>query len=405
MAASVLLLEVGIVFTALAVVGALGSRLGQSVIPFYILVGMVLSPYVLGRVALPIDGSLFIQETAFIEVAAELGIVLLLFYLGLEFNINRLLEHRRKIGIVGTIDLLVNFTVGWVLGYALFGALLPAFLTAGIVYISSSAIITKSLIDRGWIVNDEAQPILGTLVYEDLFIAVYLAVISAVVLGGDGLREAALGVGVALGIILVLFLVAYFGTPLFERLLRTSSHEFTVLRALGVTVLIAGVALTLGVSEAVAAFFAGMAFSSTTYVTDLEELLEPLRDTFAAIFFFWIGLITDPLLFVEVLGVIGLIVVVTGPPKLLSGFLSGRVYDLDARRSTRVGIALGTRGEFSLIIAAVALAGAGTSLLPEVSQTIYAFTVGYVLVMSVLGSTFMRYSSPLESFAVARFGP
>ena len=313
--------------------------------------------------------------------------------------------YRRKIGIIGTIDLLVNFTVGWVLGYALFGALLPAFLTAGIVYISSSAIITKSLIDRGWIVNDEAQPILGTLVYEDLFIAVYLAVISAVVLGGDGLREAALGVGVALGIILVLFLVAYFGTPLFERLLRTSSHEFTVLRALGVTVLIAGVALTLGVSEAVAAFFAGMAFSSTTYVTDLEELLEPLRDTFATIFFFWIGLITDPLLFVEVLGVIALIVVVTGPPKLLSGFLSGRVYDLDARRSTRVGIALGTRGEFSLIIAAVALAGAGTSLLPEVSQTIYAFTVGYVLVMSVLGSTFMRYSGPLESFAVARFGP
>jgi CPA2 family monovalent cation:H+ antiporter-2 len=403
MAANTLLLEVGILFAAVALVGALASRLNQSVIPFYIVVGMVLSPYVIGRVPFPVVGSVFIQETAFIEIAAELGIVFLLFFLGLEFNLDRLFESRERIGKVGTIDLVINFGVGLVLGYALFGSFLPAFLTAGIVYISSSAIITKSLIDRGWIVNDEAQPILGTLVYEDLFIAVYLAVASALVLGGGDLGDATTSIGIAIGFILVLLLLVHFGTAWFQRLLRTDSNEFIVLRAIGVTVFIAGVALALGVSEAVAAFFAGMAFSSTDYVHDLERLLEPVRDTFAAIFFFWIGLITDPTLFTGVIGLIAVLVVVTTPTKLVSGFLSGRVYDLNARRSTRVGAALATRGEFSLIIAAVALAGAGTSLSPDIAQTIYAVSVGYVLAMSILGSLLMQYSGPLETFATARF--
>lgn len=402
MAANTLLLEVGILFAAVAVVGAVAFRLNQSVIPFYIVVGMVLSPFVIGRVPLPVVGSVFIQETTFIEIAAELGIVFLLFFLGLEFNLDRLLESKERIGKVGSIDLGINFGVGLLLGYVLFEAFLPAFLTAGIVYISSSAIITKSLIDRGWIVNDEAQPILGTLVYEDLFIAVYLAIASALVLGGGALSDALVSVGIALGFILLLLLLVYFGTAWFQRVLQGGSNESIVLRVIGVTVLIAGVALALGVSEAVAAFFAGMAFSSTEYVHDLERLLEPVRDTFAAVFFFWIGLITDPTLFLGVIGLIAILVVVTTPTKLVSGFLSGRVYGLSARRSTRVAVTLTTRGEFSLIIAAIALAGAGTSLTPEQAQTIYAFTVGYVLAMSILGSLLMQYSSPLEAFATAR---
>ena len=96
-----------------------------------------------------------------------------------------------------------------------------------------------------------------------------------------------------------------------------------------------------------------------------------------------------------VIGLIAILVVVTTPTKFVPGFFGGRVYGLNARRSTRVAVALTTRGEFSLIIAAVALAGAGTSLTPEQAQTIYAFTVGYVLAMSILGSLLMQYSSPL----------
>ena len=395
------LLELGIMFAAVAGVGALANRLGQSVIPFYIVAGMVLSEFVLGRVALPVLGTASIPESEFITIGAELGVVFLLFFLGLEFNLDRLLDRKRQIGIAGTIDL-ANFGAGFVIGWLVFGAFLPAFLIAGIIYISSSAVITKSLIDLGWIANDESEPMLGTLVYEDLFIAVYLAVASAIVLGGGGIGAAAFDIGVALAFILVLLLFVYFGTAAFAHLVETDDHEFIVLRAVGVLVLIAGAALSLGVSEAVAAFFVGMAFSSTEHVHQIEELLEPLRDTFAAVFFFWIGLVTDPLLFGGVAAFIALAVIVTTPTKLVTGFFGGRAFGLDTKRSTRVALGMTTRGEFSLIIATIAITGAEAGTFdPTLAATINAFAVGYVLVMAILGTTLMQYSEPFESFAVS----
>ena len=395
------LLDVGVMFAAVAVAGAVATRLGQSVIPAYILAGMLLGEFVLGRVALPAVGTVYVPETEFISLGAELGIVFLLFFLGLEFNLDRLFARGRQIGTAGTIDL-ANFGVGLVLGWLVFGALLPAFLVAGIVYISSSAVITKSLIDLGWIANDEAEPLLGTLVYEDLFIAVYLSVASALVLGGGDVVAAAVDVGVALAFIAGLLAVVQFGGPLFERLVATDNREFVALRAVAAVVFVAGAALALGVSEAVAAFFVGMAFSATDRVHAIETILEPVRDVFAAVFFFWIGLVTDPALFADVAALVALAVVVTTPTKVVTGYLAGRAFDLDVRRSTRVGLGMTTRGEFSLIIATVAVTGADAGAFdPALAATINAFAVAYVLVMAVLGTTLMGYSAPFESLAVS----
>jgi CPA2 family monovalent cation:H+ antiporter-2 len=396
-ASELALFELGVLFAAVALVGGVASHLRQSVIPFYIGAGILLGPYVAGRLT-----PYALEATEFVELGAELGIVFLLFFLGLEFNLNRLLANRSRISKAGTVDLVINFGGGLVLGFVLFRAFLPAFLVAGIVYISSSAIITKSLIDLGWIANDEAEPMLGTLVYEDLVIAVYLVVASALLLGGGDIGAAVQSIGLALGVILVLLIVVRFGTPLFQRLLAAESHEFIVLRAVGITVLTAGAALALGVSEAVAAFFIGMAFSSTAHVEHLERLLEPIRDLFAAVFFVWIGLVTDPLVFAGVLVLIGIAVVLTVPTKLVSGYLGGRIYNLDVRQSTRVGLGMTTRGEFSLIIATLALSGGGITLTETVAETIYAFAVGYVLVMSIVGTMLMQYSTPIEAAVVPR---
>ena len=400
-----LLLEVGIIFVAIAASGALARRIGQSVIPFYILTGMLLGEFVLGRVDVPAVGRVFVAESEFVALGAELGIVFLLFFLGLEFNLARLLDRREEIGTAGTIDLGINFGAGLVLGWLVFGSVLPALLVAGIVYISSSAVITKSLIDLGWIANAESEPMLGTLVYEDLFIAVYLAVVSALLLGGGDVGAAAIDVGIAVGFILVLLAIVALGTGPLARLVETTDHESVVLRTVGVLVSISGIALALGVSEAVAAFFVGMAFSSTDHVQRIEELLEPLRDTFAAVFFFWIGLVTDPLLFGGVIALILLAVAVTTPTKLVSGFLGGRAFGLDARRSARVGLGMTTRGEFSLIIAALAISGGEAGAFdPALAETINAFAVGYVLIMAILGTTLMGYSAPFERLAVSWFG-
>ena len=389
--AGTLLFEVGVMFAAIAVVTLVTRRAGISAIPFYILAGIVANESVAGAAGLPP-----VTQTAFIKVGAELGIVFLLFFLGLEFNLRRLLADRQRIGKAGLVDLGVNFAVGLVVGYLLFDTVVAAIVVAGIIYISSSAVITKTMLDIGWIANPESSPMLGTLVFEDLAIAVYLALVSAVVLGGGTVEDAAGSVAIAFGFILVLLLAVAVGTAAFERLLETNSAEYFVLRAVGATVLVAGVGLALGVSEAVAAFFVGMAFSSTRFVHDLEEALEPLRDTFAAVFFFWIGLVTDPVSFVGVADLIALAVVVTAPAKVLSGYVGGRIYDLNERRSLRVGLGMVTRGEFSLIIAATALTGAGVTLAVGTAETIYAFTVGYVLVMSILGTALMQFSGLLE---------
>ena len=393
-----LLLEVGVLFAAVAVAGGIAAYLGQSVIPFYMLVGILAGPYVAGEFGLPALGT-----NDFVEVGAELGIVFLLFFLGLEFSLERLVENRRRIGAAGTVDLL-NLVVGFVLGYLVLGDVVASVLVAGIVYISSSAIITKSLIDLGWIANDESQPMLGILVYEDLFIAVYLAVVSALVTGTGDFADAVFDVAVAVGFIAALLAVVYAGDELFDRLLNVRSNEAKTLRAVGVTVLVAGAALALGVSEAVAAFFVGMAFGGTGHIEEIENLLSPVRDVFAAVFFFWIGVTTDPSLVVPVAGLLAAAVVVTTPVKFATGYAGGRVYDLSVRRSTRVGLGMVTRGEFSLVIAAVAAGATGAFDTPLITETVPAFAVAYVLVMSVLGTSLMRYSNFFEKFAVSRSG-
>jgi CPA2 family monovalent cation:H+ antiporter-2 len=386
-----LLLRIGVMFAAIALGGVLARRVGQSVIPFYVLAGLVVNPHVLGATGLPSVG-----EHEVITIIGELGIVFLLFFLGLEFSVEKLLASGERMTKAGLIDLGVNFPVGVAIGLALGWTPIEAVVLGGVVYISSSAVITKSLIDFGWIANPESDPILGTLVFEDLAIAVYLATLAAVLGGGSGLNGALSNIGVVGGFFLALLLVVYFGGDLFERYLSVSSDEQFVLQAVAAAVLVAGGGLALGASEAVAAFFVGMGFSSTDHVERLEELLTPLRDVFAAVFFFWIGLTTNPQLVIAVAGVLALVVVLTTPTKLVSGYYAGRLYDLDFRRSMRVGCGMVTRGEFSLIIATYAASQANSTVLAE---TIPALAVGYVLVMCVLGNTFMNFSGVIKRFS------
>lgn len=397
------LIEIGALFVAVALAGAAANRVGQSVIPFYIVGGILVSEHVLGTLA-PLTLAVgdfavqieqpYISNSEFVELGAELGIVFLLFFLGLEFSLSRLLESKERIGKAGVVDLVINFPVGVLVGLALGWSLIEAMLLGGIVYISSSAVITKSLIDLGWIANDESDPMLGTLVFEDLFIAFYLAIMSAIVIGSGDLGDMATDIGVALGFLLILVGGVFYGTELFQRFLEVDSQELVVLRTIALVVFIAGLALVLDVSEAVAAFFVGMGFSSTDHLHEIEELLTPVRDVFAAVFFFWVGLGTDPVVFADpaLVAILVITVLVTTPTKLVSGYLGGRIYALDERRSLRVATGMVTRGEFSLIIAAtIAAAGAG----PIMTETIPDLTVGYVLVMSILGSVLMQYSESL----------
>ncbi|MHB9287436.1 cation:proton antiporter [Halobacteriales archaeon Cl-PHB] len=385
MAAAGPLLEFAVVLAALAVAGAVALRVGISVIPLYIVAGIVVGPYeptALGPVSLTL-----VAEGPALDLLAELGVIFLLFFLGLEFSVDRLLADRGRIGRAGLVDFALNFGAGLLLGVLIGWGLVPTLFLAGVVYISSSAIVTKSLIDQGWVANPEGDPILGTLVFEDILIAIYLAVLGALVLGSGGLEGAAMAVGRAFLFLGVLVVVAWYGSAWLERAVGVSSDEQFLLRVLAVTTVVAGAALALGVSEAVAAFFVGTAFSQTDLVERLEHVVAPARDVFAAIFFFAIGLTIDVTLLAGVLGLLAAAVLLTTATKLVSGTLSGRVYGLDRRRSLRVGLGLVPRGEFSLVIATLAAGQPGV-----VGEVIPAFAVGYVLVMSLLGTVLIEYA-------------
>lgn len=379
------LLEAGITFAVLALAGTLAAWVGQSAVPAYLLAGILVGPNAptIGGISLSL-----VTASAFIDLLAELGIVFLLFFLGVEFSVERLLSNPRAITTIGLLDFVGNFGLGLALGLAFGFSVLASLFLAGVVYISSSAVITRSLVDLGWIANPESDPIIATLVVEDIVVAVYLAFLSAIVIGGATLSTVGPALATALGFLLVLGAMGYYGSTVVERLFDVRSDERFLLSVLGVTVLLAALALSFGVSEAVAAFFVGTAFSDTSLVDRIEVVLAPARDLFAAVFFFAIGLMTDLGQVWTTIDLLAVAVIFTATAKALTGYASGLVYGLDSRRSRRVGAGLIARGEFSLVVAALAIS-AGTT--PLLSETIPAIATGYVLVTSVLGTTSMSY--------------
>lgn len=389
-----LLFTAGALFLSLAVAGALARRLGQSVIPAYIAVGVLLGPYApsVGGVSLTL-----VESPALVRLLADLGVVLLLFFVGLELSLEQLFSNRADFLRAGAVDIGISLPLGFGLGLAFGFTLLEAAFVALIVFNSSTVIIAKSLIDLGWIVDAESQAILGVIVIEDILTALGFAVLSALLLGGGDPSALVLTVGASMVFVLALLAAAYYGADALDRLFGTDSAEIFFLGVLGAGALVAGAGLMVGVSEAVAAFLVGTAFGRTDHVERIERLVEPSRDFFAAVFFLVIGLGTDPALLRATLGFVLVAAVVTTAGQLVSGFLAGRAYGLDRRRSVRVGCALTPRGEFSLVIAAFLVTAGTTTALRD---TIPAFTVGYVLVTSVLGTVLMRRA---DSFSARLF--
>jgi CPA2 family monovalent cation:H+ antiporter-2 len=384
-----LLVTVGVLLSVLAVAGGLALRLGQSVIPVYIVVGMLVGPSApsLGGVSLTL-----VENPDLVRLLAELGVVLLLFFVGLELGIEQLLASRDRFARAGAVDVGISLPLGFGLGLAFGFSWLEAAFLALVVFNSSTVIIAKSLIDLGWIADAEGQAVLGIVVIEDVLTALGFAVLSVVLLSGADPAAVVLSVVRSVAFLLLLLAVTYYGSGLLERAFGTGSAELFVLGVLGVGALVAGVGAVVGVSEAVSAFLVGAAFGRTRHVGRIERLVAPSRDLFAALFFVAIGLRTDPRVLTTTLGAVLVAVVVTTAGQLVSGFLAGRAYGLDRKRSVRVGCALSPRGEFSLVIAAF-LVTAGTT--PVLRETIPTFTVGYVLLTSVLGAVLVRNADAL----------
>jgi CPA2 family monovalent cation:H+ antiporter-2 len=380
-----LFLELGGVIVALAVLARLAGRLGFSPIPLYLVAGLALGEG--GLLPVVIAGD-------FVRVGSEIGVILLLLMLGLEYSAQELIETMKASVPVGLLDLALNFLPGLAAGLLLGWGTIGALFLGGVTYISSSGVVAKLLGDLGWTANRETPTVLSILVVEDLVMAVYLPLLVALLVGGS-LAGAVTSVGVAVVAVSVVLVVALrYGTAL-SRLIFSHSDEVLVLSILGATLVVAGAAERLHISAAVGAFLVGIALSGPA-ADRARPLLTPLRDLFAAVFFFFFGLRVDPGTITQVGGIALLLGLGTALTKLFTGLWGARRQGVGLRGGFRAGSLLIARGEFSLIIAGL---GVAAGLQAELGPVAAA----YVLLMAVAAPLVVRLLDPI--LALAARGP
>jgi CPA2 family monovalent cation:H+ antiporter-2 len=335
-----LLIELGLIVVSLAILARIASRWGFSAIPLYLLAGLAFGK---GGLA-PLNLS-----AGFTHIGAEIGVLLLLFMLGLEYTGHELVTNLRSAFPAAIVDFALNFTPGVVAGLLLKWKPLAAVLLGGVTYVSSSGVIAKVLAELRRLNNPETPAVLSILVMEDLAMAVYLPLVAVLLAGGDAGRMA-LSVSVALAtVLLVLALAVRYGGPL-SRVLAHQSDEIVLLTIFGAVLLVGGAAQRLQVSAAIGAFLVGIAVSGPM-AEQTHRLLSPLRDLFAATFFFFFGLQIDTATLPSALPFAVLLGVVTAATKVLTGFWAARRTGIDRRGRLRAGMALVARGEFSIVIA------------------------------------------------------
>ncbi|SCL38351.1 potassium/proton antiporter membrane subunit, CPA2 family [Micromonospora pallida] len=368
-----LLIEVGALLFLLGLLGRLSRRIGLSPIPLYLLAGLAVG-----------HGGILDMHASeeFFAVGAEIGVILLLVMLGLEYSANELVGNLRSAAPAGLIDALLNALPGAAFALLLGWDWIAAVVLAGITWVSSSGVIAKVLADLGRVGNRETPVILSVLVIEDLAMALYLPLVTAL-LAGVGLLGGGIALAVAVGTVLLVLVVAIRYGHLISTAMSAKDPEALLLGVLGMTLLVAGVAAKLQVSAAVGAFLVGIALSGPV-AHHATELLTPLRDLFAAVFFVFFGLVTDPRDIPPVLLPALALAVVTMGTKTLTGYLAARRAGIAEPGRWRAGLALVPRGEFSIVIAGLAVASG------QVAPGLAALATAYVLITVVTGPMLAR---------------
>ncbi len=380
---AVLFFELGLFLVGMALLARLAMRFNFSPVPLYLLGGLLI-----GAVGVvPISDA----TESFIQAGSEIGVILLLFMIGLEYSGEELSNGLRYGWPVGLVDLILNFSPGFLFGLLLGWGWITALLLGGITYISSSGVIAKLLNDLNWLGNRETPAILTVLVLEDLVMAVFLPLM-VVLLVGTGVVSGVISLSVALITVVVVLIVAIRYGGVMSRYLSGGTDEIQLLTVFGIILLVSGIAQQLQVSAAVGAFLVGIALSGP--VSDkAHELLGPLRDLFAAIFFLFFGLQTDAASLPAAIPFALLLGAITALTKVATGWYAAGRIGVGTLGRLRAGVALIPRGEFSIVIAGLgASAGATSDLLP--------LSAAYVLIMAIAGSLLVRLAEPVYKRAL-----
>jgi K+:H+ antiporter subunit KhtU len=379
----VTLAELAVTVALLGALGLVASRFGLSAIPAYLLAGIILGPN-------EPDFIRVVQPSEVTDFVAEIGLVFLLFFLGLEFSVDRLVRSGRHVGLGGAADLAINAGLGLLVGVAAFGFSFAAIVVAACVYVSSSAIAVKALTDFRRLADDETDLVLAVLLFEDVAIA---AVLGFVATGGGGVAttvwvstKALIFVGASLAA------SRWLGAPI-GRLLERLELEFFLLAVFGFVIGMSAVASELGMSEAVGALMAGVVLAESGVREEIEQRFFAVRDVFAALFFFAFALTIDLAKVGDVGWIVALAVLATLIGKLGVGLLAGGLGGFTQRQGLNAGAALVAHGEFTIVLAQLAVGNAALAVSHR--EDIAAFAGIYVLATATIGVVLLKESKRL----------
>ena len=366
-----LLAEIGAALLVLGVVAFIAKRLRFSVVPLYLLIGLALGDGGLVPLSLSED---------FLNTGAQIGAIMLLLLLGLEYSSSDLAKAFQERKAAGLVDFLANATPGFILGLLFGWGLAGAMALAGITYVSSSGIAAQLIKEMGFRRSEVSKRAIGVLVFEDLALAPYLPLLTSVVLGVSA-ASGLITVGVALAITGLVILLSFRGSAKFMKVLDPNEPGGLLLTVFGAALLAAGLADLVGFSGVVAAFLIGLLLTGEVAET-ARARLSPLRDIFAAIFFLFFGITTNPS---DIPGVLPLALLLTGlgvAGKYLVGWWVAR--DLSDKASVlRATGFLIPRGEFSMVIAALAAP-------IVIGVELQALTLTYVILTTIVASLLLR---------------
>ncbi|UPK42604.1 cation:proton antiporter [Paenibacillus pabuli] len=378
-----LIFEVGIAVALITLTGLISARLRFSVIPFYILIGMAVGPHApqIGIVDLR-----FIESSSFIEFMGRLGILFLLFYLGLEFSVSRLLKSGKAILTGGMFYVGLNFASGLLLGWFMELPLKETLVVCGIMTSSSTAIVAKVLVDLKRTANPETEIIMGMIMFDDLFIAIHISILTGLVLSGATSFLSVFLVSLSALLFIVLFLIiGRKCIKYIDKVLNIKSSELFLLTVMTLLFLVAGFSETLHVAEAIGALMMGLVLGESRHASRIEHQIMPFKDFFGAIFFFGFGLTIEPSSLGGAVGMTVIAVILTIASNYGAGIIAGRLSGMTPKASLNVGFTLVSRGEFSIIMANIGKAGG-------LMASIQSFAVLYVLILAVLGPILTKES-------------
>ena len=376
--------DLAVIMLVAGVVTILFHRLKQPVVLGYIVAGFIIGPHT------PPFGLIHDEDT--IKTLAELGVIFLMFCLGLEFSLRKLFKVGATAFIAAFLEIVLMIWIGYEIGRWFDWNTMDSLFLGAILAISSTTIIVKALNDLKMKDQRFAQLIFGVLIVEDILGIGIIALLSSIAVSGTvssgevfstvGKLSLFMIVALVIGILLVPRLLAYVA--------RFDSNEMLLITVLGLCFGFCLLVVKLEYSMVLGAFLIGAIMAESRQLIKIERLIEPVRDMFSAIFFVAIGLMIDPQILLQYAWPIAVISVAVVLGKMLSCGMGAFIAGNDGRTSLRVGMGLSQIGEFSFIIAALGMT------LQVTSDFLYPVAVAVSAITTLLTPYLIRGADPLS---------